>query len=172
MSRSIPSGGVSHHARAMFALAILFAVRTLIGLENGWSQESSNYTIHNLTVVSAAGGANSGRFEAVMTFAAATPAGSASFCNTGFGASLGFWSTVGDPPVPNSLFVRMNEEDRTQTVLSWSGSAERFDLYRGKSPATVTDSQNLFATTTNCFAFDSDPMDGPIVYYNLIPAVN
>lgn len=171
MNRPIRSGRASV-PRAMFGLAILLALRALFNLENGWPQESEHYTIDDLTVVSAAGRASSDRFEAVVTFAPGTPAGSVSACNSGFGASLGFWSALGDPPVPNLLFVALDEVDPTQTALSWSGSAARFDIYRSTSPQAVTDPLNLLATTTDCFAFDDKPMDGPIVYYNVIPAVN
>ena len=105
-----------------------------------------------------------------MTFGQTGPSGAASFCNGGFVSGLGFWSVLGESPVENVLALAA---DRTGDVdLRWSGSASRFEVYRGTSASTILDPGNLFVTTTSCSAADSDPPAARIVFYNVIPAGN
>jgi hypothetical protein len=130
--------------------------------------EATTYVIDHLIFGSGAARVSSTRFEAAMTFGQSGPSGAASFCNAGFVSGLGFWSVLGESPVENVLTLA---GDRTGDVdLRWSGSAPRFEVYRGTAAATIFDPANLLVTTTSCSAADADPPNTRIVFYNVIPA--
>ncbi len=104
-----------------------------------------------------------------MTIGQDSPAGASSFCNTGFIASIGFWSVLGDLPVPIWLQVAKNPADPSAVELSWSGAHDAFEVYRAVSAQNVLDPTNLFTQTSSCAVSDDRALASNIIFYNVIP---
>jgi len=136
------------------------------------SQESATYSMKRLTVSSGAGQAASARFDVVLTLGQTEPAGSVSFCNSGYGATLGFWSGKGETPVPDVLSLAWIPSNPGRLDLTWSGRAASFEIYRSASASALFAPVSLITTTTACTWSDDEPMSGSIYYYGVIPVEN
>jgi hypothetical protein len=133
-----------------------------------WSQESASYSLKRLTVSSGTGQAASSHFDVVLTLGQTEPAGSVSFCNSGYGATLGFWSGRGETPVPSFLSLAwISNPGRVD--LAWSGAAASFQVFRSASASSLFEPGSLFATTTGCVWSDDEPLSGSIYYYGVMP---
>ncbi len=135
-------------------------------------QESPSYVMERVTVASGAASTSSTTFDMLLTFGEEGPTGSASFCNGGFHASLGFWSVLGESPAPSLLQVEHNAADPEAVDLTWSGSASLFDVLRSEIPAQIQDPPSLQFSTTLCEATDAPPTNPDLLYYRIRPASN
>ncbi len=159
--------GLGRWVVAMVALSLFFSAPSA-----AFSQESSSFVMERLTVVSGAAGASSATFDMILTFGEEGPTGSASFCNDGFQASLGFWSVLGESPAPSLLMVDHTAGDPQSVDLTWSGSASSFDVLRSEVAAQIQDPPSLQFNTTQCEATDAPPPTQDILYYRIRPASN
>jgi hypothetical protein len=149
---------------AAFAAAV---VLSFLRFQPAAAQESPSFVMERITLAAGSQTVASPSFEATVTLGQEGPAGAASLCNASWTDSLGFWSLKGDLPVPVVLTVAPHPADPQGVVLSWSGNAPQFQVYRGFTPASLVAPGNLEETTNVCSA--SDPNAGPIaaLYYDV-----
>ena len=153
--------GAAFVAATVFLVAV-FATSPLLG------QESTSFRHERLTLASSAGPVSSASYLTTITFAQEGPVGSVSRCNSGFLQSTGFWSVLGESPVPVWLIVDKNGMDPTQVDLAWSGSSSLFTLYRGGVADSLTDPLNVLLTTPDCAVTDAPPAS-TITFYLVRP---
>ena len=96
--------------------------------------------------------------------------GSVSFCNQGPLLTAGFWSLLGDTPVPVFLDVSLDPGSSSKVQLSWSGSASIFEVFRAAAPHAVPTPDNTLMLTSTCGAADSPPESNVITYSVIVPA--
>ena len=131
-------------------------------------QESASFRHERLTLASSAGPVSSASYVTTITFAQEGPVGSVSRCNNGFLQSTGFWSVLGETPVPVWLIVDKNGVDPTQVDIAWSGSSSLFTLYRGVVAESLIDPLNILLTTPDCSVTDAPP-ETAITFYLVRP---
>jgi len=122
-----------------------------------------------VTLASTGSTAASPSFEMRVTLGQAVPVGAVSRCNDGFHQSAGFWSVLGDLPVPTVLLVARDPAAPGGVILSWSGSASQFDLYRSGIAGSVLDPGNFVTSTFACTTADLPP-EIPRTYYQIVPS--
>jgi hypothetical protein len=103
------------------------------------------------------------------TFGQAVPVGAVSRCNDGYHESAGFWSVLRDQPVPTLLLVAKDPLNPGGVILSWTGSASQFDVYRSTVPASVLDPGNFAVSDFDCTTADLPPT-APRTYYLVVPS--
>ena len=135
----------------------------------GFAQESSTFVMDRVSVSVGAARATSTSFDASITISQESPVGGASFCNTGFVNSIGFWSILGDLPTPILLQMALNETNATDLDLSWTGSADTFEIYRDFSPVAVVAPGNLYLEATDCSTIESDALASDVIFYRIVP---
>jgi hypothetical protein len=135
------------------------------------AQESSNFKLERLTLAATSGPATSANYATTITFAQEGPSGSLSRCNDGFLQSTGFWSVLGESPVPARLMLGRNIVDRTHPDLMWSGSSSEFTLYRATVPMSLIDPLNEFLVTSSCATTDVPP-PAATTFYLVSPTGN
>src|SRR5215831_11834539 len=98
---------VAMRTRAGFTGAAITAaiVPTLFAASPAAAQESPSYVMNRITLTGGSQTLDSPSFEATVTIGQEGPAGAASVCNASWTDSLGFWSLLGDLPVPVVLTV-------------------------------------------------------------------
>ena len=133
------------------------------------AQESPNFRIERITVASGTATVTSANFDNSIVIAPAGPSGAGSRCNVGSQNSLGFWSILGDVPVPIRLELRPGATVPEDVTLSWTGAAGEFQVFRAFAPDDVTNLNNLLAETPQCAAQDTTATAASIVYYQVIP---
>jgi hypothetical protein len=171
MARSVIARVVMSRRRVV-AAAFLAALLGAFGSEAASAQESTHYAIDGLTVGSGATIAAGARFDMSVTVAEIEPAGASSFCNLGFGVTLGTASFLGELAVPSYLSVTLDRGNPAYVDLAWSGSAQKFDVYRGTSASTLVTPGNYYTTAPGCLVIDTTPFVGKIIYYTVIPVEN
>jgi hypothetical protein len=150
------------------AAALLLALTA--GATHLSAQESANFKLDRLTPAGGAARLSSLTFEASVTVAQVPPAGAASLCNAGAVNSFGFWSVIGDLPVPLLLTAKRNKMMPELIRLLWSGTDPEYALYRSEDPSDIFSLPNLVLETTLCEASESIPTaPGDILFYNVIP---
>ena len=127
--------------------------------------------MERITIAASAGPVSSANFSTAVTFAQEVPVGSISRCNDGFLQSTGFWSVLGETPVPVFLFADKNDVEQTSVDLLWSGSSSEFTVYRSTFPDAVVDPLNEIVNTTLCATTDAPP-PASIVFYLVQPTGN
>ena len=133
------------------------------------AQQSESFIMDRVSIVAVGSAASSASHETVVTVGQVSLAGASSFCNRGFVNSVGFWSVLGDLPVPTQLQVDKNDADPSTVELLWTGTNETFELFRSTSPANVAQSMNLHLATSLCEASDTDTTMSGIVFYKVVP---
>ena len=133
------------------------------------AQESPSYLMERFTLAVGAATASSATFDNSIVFAQAAPSGAQSRCNVGFQNSLGFWSILGDVPVPIRLELLPGATVPEDVALSWTGAAREFQIFRAFAPDDVTNPNNLLVETADCAAQDATPTTASIVFYQVIP---
>jgi hypothetical protein len=146
------------------AAAVIFA---FIHVSHAHAQESPSFVMERLTLAAGSQTLASPSFEATVTVGQEAPAGAASVCNTSWTNSLGFWSLLGDMPVPVVLTVAPNPGDPQAVVLTWSGNTPQFQVYRGFTPASLVAPGNLDQTVNVCTANDHNAGPIPALYYDV-----
>jgi hypothetical protein len=143
------------------------AILALIRVSPAAAQESPSYVMQRITLAAGSQTLSSASFDATATVGQEGPVGAASVCNASWTSSVGFWSLLGDLPVPVVLTVAPHPSDPQAVVLSWSGNAPQFQVYRGFTPASLVSPGNLEQTVNVCSA--DDPNVGPIspLYYDV-----
>jgi hypothetical protein len=159
MSRPWPS------ARSVI-LVSAFLVPASIGPAS--AQESASFVMKRVTLAATGAVAASPSFEMRLTLGQAGPVGAVSRCNDGFHQSAGFWSVLGDRPVPMVLLVSKDPGNPGGVILSWSGSAPQFDLYRSSAAGTLLDPGSFVGSVFGCTTADLPP-DTPRTYYQVVP---
>ena len=135
------------------------------------AQESANYRLERITIAATADPVSSASYAMTVTFAQEGPVDSISRCNDSYLQSTGYWSVLGETPVP--VFLRLDRNDANPALpdLMWTGSASEFTVYRSASPIEVVDPVNEVASTTLCAVTDVPP-PAFIVYYLVLPTGN
>jgi hypothetical protein len=136
-----------------------------------FAQSSASFVMDRVTVTSAAEPSASASFSMALTFAQEGPVGSISRCNDSFVQNTGFWSILGETPVPVILRVARDGSDPTLPALSWSGSSSEFTLYRAVMAQGVVDPLNSVLVTATCAAIDTPP-PAAVVFYLVEPTGN
>ncbi|HKQ98818.1 MAG TPA: hypothetical protein VJV75_13150 [Candidatus Polarisedimenticolia bacterium] len=131
------------------------------------AQESPSFILHRLSIAAASQTIGSAHFETTLTVSQESPVGAASICNTSLTNSLGFWSVLGDLPVPVILTLRRNAVDPQAIDLTWTGNAPTFQVYRDYTPQNVVSLANLERTTALCSATDSLAFQSNVIYYEI-----
>jgi hypothetical protein len=132
------------------------------------AQTSESYAVDRATVSGGGGTAASASFETTVVVAQDTPEGASSLCGGGYSVSAGFWSVLGDVPAPIDLRLGRAAAP-PRVLLSWTGNAGTFELYRSSTPDDVLDPVHLHSLHTDCEA--TDALGGPpgaIVFYNVV----
>ena len=133
----------------------------------GLAQSSSNYSMDRVAFSSAGSSTASPTYSTTVVIGDDSPGGASSFCNSGFVNSVGFWSVLGDLPVPISLQVDKGLAGPDSVSLAWSGNEASFRLYRSSSPVNVLDPGNLTLETMECAGDDTS--SGGLVFYKVVP---
>lgn len=141
-----------------------FWILALVAATHADAQSSTNFRMDRVTVTSGAETVSSLNYSIAITYAQEGPVGSISRCNDSFLQSTGFWSILGETPVPVQLHIGRDGTDRTLPALTWSGSSSEFTLYRATMPQGVVDPPNETLVTSSCAAVDTPPL-ASVVYY-------
>lgn len=150
-------------------VGLLSAALALAPARPAPAQESQHYVMGRVTLSATGALASSPRFDTRVTLGQTVPVGSVSRCNDGYLQSAGFWSVLGDQPVPLMLFVTNDTANPGGVILTWTGSASQFDLYRSNAAASNLDPGNLTRTVYSCTTADMPPAV-PRIYYQVVPA--
>jgi len=153
-------------SRPAAILALVFAVAPTLQ-----AQSSATYRMDRVTVASAAESSSSLNYSIAVTFAQEGPVGSLSRCNDGFLQSTGFWSVLGEVPVPVLLHVSRDTVDPKQPSLVWSGSSSEFTIYRATMAQGLVDPFNETLVTSDCQAVDAPP-PAAVTFYVVQPTGN
>jgi hypothetical protein len=132
------------------------------------AQESPSYSMDRVTAISMGTTVSSSNYETTVVMGQDSPAGAASYCNSGFIGSFGFWSVLGDLPVPIRLEVEKDSGDPSVVQLSWSGADDLFQVFRSLTPDNVLDPINLDGETAACAAADSQAGTADLIFYKII----
>jgi len=144
------------------------AALALVAEGEAFAQESASFVMSRVTLSATGAVSSSAHFDTRVTFGQEVPVGAASICNDGYHQSAGFWSLLGDQPVPTLLVATADAMTPGGVILSWTGSATEFDVYRADAPDSVVDPMNLSQTVFVCTTSDS-PSFEPIIYYMVAP---
>ena len=150
----------------IFPLALLLVVILQPATE---AQKSENFVLDGVSVGAGSTKSTSANFENTVVAGEVSPGGAASFCNSGFVMSLGFWSALGDIPVSIQLMARQNEMDPGSVDLSWTGAADNFQVYRAFTPEDIFDPANLYAESATCDSVDGSASQSDIIFYKVVP---
>ncbi len=129
--------------------------------------QSVTYVSDRTTAVAGAATMTSSGYESTVLVAQQSPTGAASACNAGNISSFGFWSTLGDLPLPIVLRVQRNPTDPGAIDLTWTGADSEFQVCRDISPASVC--ATPFAFSFVCQFTDTQASGQPTLFYNVIP---
>ena len=158
-------------ARRASILWIVFPFLAIFMATSTSAQESANFKLERMTLAATSGPATSANYATTITFAQEGPAGSLSRCNDGFLQSTGFWSVLGESPVPVRLTLGRNAADRTHPDLVWSGSSSEFTVYRATVPMSIIDPFNELVVTSLCATTDAPP-PAATTFYLVSPTGN
>ncbi|MCP3979140.1 MAG: hypothetical protein GY716_07385 [bacterium] len=151
--------------RAAFALGALL-IGSIVVAHAG---PGAAVVSERIAVTSAGGRSSSLSFDNVASIGQSSPVGAASFCGAGYHASLGLWSIRGQIPVRNVLEVQRDPAIATEVELSWSGSDQKFEVYRSTSALNVTDPTNFDRSTRDCVITDPTSGLSDILFYKIVP---
>jgi hypothetical protein len=149
-------------------LAALGLLLQVFAVPSTWAQQSPSFSNERITFSAGAQPLSSANYSTTITFAQEGPVGSASRCNNGLLQSTGFWSVLGETPVPVRLSLHKNGVDPVQVDLDWSGSSSQFTVYRAVFPAALVDPFNVLLTTSLCTLTDAPPPTS-ITFYLVRP---
>ena len=133
------------------------------------AQESERYVMRRVTVAATGAAASSTTYDMRVTLGQAGPVGAVSRCGDGYQQTAGFWSLLGDQPVPNLLFVARDGGNQGGLVLTWSGSASQYDLFRSADPTAVLEPGSYVRTVRACSSIDLPPAS-PRLFYQVVPS--
>ncbi len=131
------------------------------------AQESANYSMDRISIAAVGSTTSSATFATTVVIGEDSPEGASSYCNSGFVNSVGFWSVLGDLPVPIVLAVDKAQGNPQGVELTWSGTNNLFQVFRSISPMDVLDLANLDVETASCSSNDSQ--SAAIVFYKVVP---
>jgi len=157
--------------RAVYRWAACILAFGIVCTPAAFGQSSASFRMDRVTVASAAEPSSSANFALTLTFAQESPVGSISRCNDSFLQSTGFWSVLGETPVPVMLHVNRDASDASLPLLTWSGSSSEFTLYRAVLAQGVVDPINEALVTNACTAVDTPP-PATVTYYVVEPTGN
>ena len=148
--------------------AAVFVGFAVLAAPSGIAQQSPSFSMDRITVTAGGQSVSSSNYESTIIAAQGAPSGTASFCNSGFVSSLGFFSVLGDLAVPIKLRLRKNEAVKHSIVeMSWTGNADTFEIYSSLSPQDVLDPLNLNQETSLCAGSDG-PVAENLVFYKVV----
>ena len=161
---------MNNWVRSGFILLVCLVSLLVVILQSpAVAQESSTFVMERISVAVGATKSTSASFENTAVVAQESPSGANSFCNTGFVNSLGYWSVLGDLPVPIRLTVGINELDPGSLDLSWTGVDDVFQVYRAFTPEDILNPANLYQETMVCAAMDNNAFQSDIIFYKVVP---
>lgn len=134
-----------------------------------YAQQSPSFLMQRVTLAVTGAVAASTSFSTRVTFGQTVPVGAASRCHDGYHQTAGFWSILGDQPVPATLVVAKDPGNLGGVILSWSGSASQYDVYRSSLATSVLDPGNFVSSSFDCTKPDLPPVT-PSTYYLVAPA--
>jgi len=164
-------GRVSLRHPERLALAVILGSTSLVltPVAPAAAQESGSFVMSRVTLAATGAVASSPRFDMRSTLGQAVPVGAVSRCNDGYHQTAGFWSVLGDQPVPTLLFVASDVANPGGVILTWTGSAPQFDLYRATTAPTLLDPGNFTHTVFGCTTADLPPV-APRIFYQVVPS--
>jgi hypothetical protein len=130
--------------------------------------ESSSFIMERVSLSAAGQTVASTDYETTIVFGQNSPSGAASNCNSGYVSSFGFWSALGDLPVPIQLRVAKDSTDESTVDLSWTGSDDVFQVFRSFTPHDVLDPANLDLEISECSASDPQAGAGDLIFYRVV----
>jgi hypothetical protein len=157
--------------RLVSSIRIVLPLLLILAAASTSAQESANFKLERLTLAATPGAASSANYATTITLGQEGPSGSVSRCSGGFLLTTGFWSVLGETPVPVWLTLGRNAVDRTLPDLMWSGSSSEFTLYRATVPMSVIDPFNEFLVTSLCATTDTPP-PASVTFYLVSPTGN
>ena len=131
------------------------------------AQQSETFSMERVTVTNAASPVGSSGYKGSLLLSQGTPAGAASFCNNGFVASFGYWSVMGDLPVPIVLRFERDPIRSHATRLKWTGADDEFQIYRSTDPQDVISAPHLNAEVATCEMGDAD-VPAALFFYKIV----
>ena len=125
------------------------------------------YVMTRMTTGAGAATMASSGYQTTLLVAQASPQGAGSACNSGSIDSFGFWSVLGDLPVPIILRVQRNGADPDAIDLAWTGTDSDFQVCRDVTPQNIC--AHPYAFTTDCHYTDPGATAADAVFYSIIP---
>ena len=147
--------------------ALLILCPLLGGAVPALHAEPVTYVMTRMTTAAGAATMASTGYQTTLLVAQASPQGACSACNSGSIDSFGFWSALGDLPVPIILRVQRNGTDPDAIDLTWTGSDSDFQVCRDVTPQDVC--AHPYAFTSDCHYTDPGATAADAVYYSIIP---
>lgn len=158
-----------HPARLALAVILVSTSIVLASTRSARAQESGHFVMSRVTLAATGAVASSPTFDMRVSFGQAVPVGAVSRCNDGYHQSAGFWSVLGDQPVPTLLLVTRDPANPGGVILNWTGSASQFDLYRSSTAPSLLNPGNLARSVFGCTMADLPPVT-PRIYYQVVPS--
>lgn len=150
-------------------LASLLAGAVLANLQLvAAAQETGIYVMDRMSLATASGRMTSPSYESTTVVGQIGLAGTASSCEDNV-SSFGFWSALGDLPVPIRLNIQRNAVDPGSVDLTWTGASIQFQTYRAFSPQDVLNPMNLYSEPFACAMTDGRAIDSDIIFYKVVP---
>jgi len=158
-----------HPTRLALAVAFISIVIVLASTGPVRAQESDHFVMTRVTLSATGAVASSPRFGMRVSLGQAVPVGAVSRCNDGYHQSAGFWSVLGNQPVPIVLTLAKDAANPGGVILNWTGSASQFDLYSSTSAPTLLDPGSFARSIFGCTTADLPPVS-PSIYYQIVPS--
>jgi len=158
-----------HPARLALAVVLVSTSIVLASTRPARAQESDHFVMTRVTLAATGAVASSSTFDMRVSLGQAVPVGAVSRCNDGYHQSAGFWSVLGDQPVPTLLLVGRDPANPGGVILNWTGSAAQFDLYRSNTAPTLLDPGSFTRSILGCTTADLPPVT-PRIYYQVVPS--
>ena len=136
--------------RNLGRVLILAILCVAVGNGSALAQQSASFMMERVSATAVGDTASSATFTTTVVLGEASPVGAASFCNSGFVNSVGFWSVLGDLPVPIHLRLGKDLSSPGVIEMSWSGSADLFEVFRSSTPVGVVHPLNSVSQTGVC----------------------
>jgi len=159
----------THPARFALAVALISISTVLASTRPARAQESDHFVMTRVTLAATGAVASSPTFDMRVSLGQAVPVGAVSRCNDGYHQTAGFWSLLGDQPVPTLLMVRNDPMNPGGVILDWTGSASQFDLYSSTTAPTLLDPGSFARSVFGCTTADRPPVT-PRIYYQIVPS--
>jgi hypothetical protein len=151
----------------MWAGALLILLLPVVPWDSAAAQQSAHFHVRRFSLAAISEPSASEHYRGRVNLSMVT--GASGVCPSGISTTLGFWSVLGRQTVPVVLTVRRGAPGMSENVLTWSGQADEFTVYRSESPEDVIDPSNALLTTRNCEEADSISGSPTLLFYKVTP---